>query len=139
MMRQESRGKRIGSIVALAALPLIAVTAYAVTSFASVERPLQRIANEAALASVNALAASHDPSEEGRTAISTAAARRAVGERSAQVRAVTPSRAELKVSIELIDPATRASAVATARYLPPSEGRAEQHAAAVDASGTRRN
>ena len=130
-MRRFHRKWLLAPLALLLALPLTAVTIYAGMSRASSHPPLQQIANEAAIAGVHALAASNHQTAEGRAAVSTAAARRVIGDRAATLRTVTPSPDELKVSVELIDPATRAEATATARYAPPSMGLAEQRAAAV--------
>ncbi|WP_322516753.1 hypothetical protein SR870_03980 [Rhodopseudomonas palustris] len=123
-------------LAVLLALPLAAITIYAGTTRATGHPPLQQIADEAAIAGVHALAASNHQTPAGRAAVSTAAARRVIGDRSATIRAVTPSPDELKVAVELVDPATRAEATATARYVPPSMGLAPQQAASVSNSAT---
>lgn len=131
MARMKSHVRQIGPLLALLALPLAAVTIYAGTTRANGDPALQRIADEAAIAGVHALASSDHRTEAGRLAASTVAARRVIGDRRAMIRTVTPSHDQLTVAVELIDPATNAQATATARYVAPSIGLAPQKAAAV--------
>ncbi|WP_147407845.1 hypothetical protein [Rhodopseudomonas palustris] len=131
MLRRESRGERLGSLIALAMLPLAAIATYAMTTRANGHTHLQQIADEAAIAGVHALAASDHATAAGRQAATSVAARRAIGDRSATIRSVTPSADRMSVSIEIVDPATKAEATATARYLPPGVRPAGQQAAAI--------
>ncbi|MGP9812643.1 hypothetical protein ACTZWT_14120 [Rhodopseudomonas sp. NSM] len=131
MARIKSDVRRVGPLLALLALPLAAVTIYGGTTRANGDPPLQQIADEAAIAGVHALASSDHQTAAGRAAASSVAARRVIGDRPAKILAVTPADEELKVSIDLLDPATNAQATATARYVPPSTGLAPQKAAAV--------
>ncbi|MFC0242536.1 hypothetical protein [Rhodopseudomonas telluris] len=129
MLRRESRGERLGSLIALSALPIVAIAIYAATAPARGHQSLQQIADEAALAGVLATSAHKTAAE--RDAATSVAVSRAVGDRQATIRAITPSADGLTVSVELIDPATRSEVTATARYVPPGAPRAEQKAAAI--------
>uniref|UniRef100_E6VPE3 Uncharacterized protein n=1 Tax=Rhodopseudomonas palustris (strain DX-1) TaxID=652103 RepID=E6VPE3_RHOPX len=118
----------------LACLLAIAVglsAVYAIPLIHPADPPLQRLADEAALQGVTALAASAAVSQERSTAVSTAAARRVLGDRELTVQASKPSADELEVSVEVTDPATRQRVRSSARYLPPSSGRIDQQSAAI--------
>ncbi|NEW90777.1 hypothetical protein [Rhodopseudomonas sp. BR0M22] len=93
--------------------------------------PLQRLADEAALAGVNALAASAPLTSQRRSAVSTAAAQRVLGHRPAVVRPGPVSDQSMEVSVEVTDPASQQSARSTARYVPPSFGRHDQQSASI--------
>lgn len=131
MLRRESRAERLGSLTALLILPVVAIATYAFATRANGHPHLQQIADEAAIAGVHALAASDHSTDAGRLATTTVAARRAIGDRAATIRAITPSADKLTVVVELIDPATNAEASATARYVPPGVSPAGRQSAAI--------
>jgi predicted outer membrane protein len=131
MLRIGSNRRMAAPLAMLLAVPFGLGALYAVPMLARTDPPLQRLADEAALAGVNALAASQPLTAPRRAAVSTAAAERMLGDRKATIRAVTPAADKLEVSVELTDPATQASATATARYVPPSAGRNDQESASV--------
>lgn len=126
-----SRLRLTGPLALLLAAPVGFGAVYAVPLLGHTDRPLQRLADEAALAGVRALAASAPLTEQRRTAVSTAAAQRVLGDRPAAVKASAPSADTLEVSVEVTDQTTRQRASATARYVPPSAGRIDQQSAAI--------
>jgi len=131
MVRIGSSRRLAAPLAMLLSVPVGVAAVYAVPMLTRAQPPLQRLADEAALAGVNALAASQALTAPRRTAVSTAAAQRMIDHRGATLGAVTPSPDKLEVSVELTDPATRATASSTARYVPPSAGRVDQQSASV--------
>ena len=131
MRPHRSRRRLTAPLALLLAAPVGFGAVYAVPLLHRTDPPLQRLADEAALAGVNALAAAAPLTAQRRDAVSAAAAQRVLGHRPASVRASQASTDTLEVSVEVTDPASQQRAQATARYLPPSFGRRDQESASV--------
>lgn len=126
-----SRMRIATPLAVLLAIPVGLGAVYAVPLIHPADPPLQRLADQAALQGVTALAASAAISHERSTAVSTAAARRVLGDRDAMVQASRLSADELEVSVEVVDPATQQRVRSSARYVPPSTGRIDQQSASI--------
>ena len=116
------RRYRVG-VIALAALLLAGATSYAVahTKAAVSDAKLQEFADNAALAGVNALAATEGQTDAKRYEVAGAAVRKVIASRSEIVPIISPSIDEMKVSVALTTNNTgRGPAfTATARYVQP--------------------
>lgn len=116
------RKYRVG-VIALAALLLAGATSYAVAhqKAAASDAKLQEFADNAALAGVNALAATEGQTDARRYEIASAAVRRVIAPRAEIVPIISPSIDEMKVSVALTTNNTgRGPAfTATARYVQP--------------------
>lgn len=131
-MRPHRSPRRLTAPLALLlAVPVGVAAVFAVPLLHRTDPPLQRLADEAALAGVNALAASAPLTSQRRDAVSTAAATRVLGHRPVSVRTSPASDNAMEVSIEVTDPASQQRARATARYVPPSFGRRDQQSASI--------
>lgn len=128
------RNRLIGMAAVVVAVPLGFAAAYTASNFACSDAPLQRLADEAALAGVNSLAASVGQPEDQRVEASVAAARQVLSARQSAIRLITTSTDGLKLSVVLNDPENHARASATARYIPPSDGYTAQAAAGLPVS-----
>lgn len=126
--------KRLFGVAAVAiAVPLGFAAALAVAHLDSPDAPLQRLADEAALAGVNALAATQGQPEDRRIAASVAAAGKVVSGQPAIIRSIAPSSDGMIVAVVLSGPNNRAMSSAAARYVAPSEGLAAQTSAGLPA------
>ncbi|PZA11698.1 hypothetical protein DNX69_11260 [Rhodopseudomonas palustris] len=131
MRSHRSQRRLTAPLALLLAAPVGLGAVFAVPLLHRTDPPLQRLADEAALASVNALAAAAPLTAQRRDAVSAAAAKRVLGHRPASVRASQVSADTMEVSVEVTDPTSQQRAQATARYLPPSLGRHDQKSASV--------
>jgi hypothetical protein len=123
------------SVIAMAALLLAGATSYAVAQqrTAGADARLQELADNAALAGVNALAATEGQTDASRIEAANAAIKKAIASRAELVPIVSPSLDEMKMSVALTTSNTgRGAAVtATARYVHP--GSAVSTATAAEA------
>lgn len=119
--------------VGLAALGLAVGAMVLAAMLAQPNAPLQRIADDAAAAGVNALAESAGQPGEQRIRDSVAAAQGALAGRPGTLRSLSGSAEALTLSVMLVD-AHGAEATAQAIYQMPSEGVAAQNSAALPSS-----
>jgi hypothetical protein len=119
-MRQ--RRHRIG-VIAMAAMLLAGATSFAIAQqrTAAADAKLQALADDAALAGVNALAATEGQTDAKRLEAANAAVRKVIAARGEIVPIVSPSIEEMKMSVALTTNTTgRGPALtATARYVQP--------------------
>uniref|UniRef100_Q07M96 Uncharacterized protein n=1 Tax=Rhodopseudomonas palustris (strain BisA53) TaxID=316055 RepID=Q07M96_RHOP5 len=126
--------KRFVGGIAMAALTLAIGTALVAVNWSRPQARLQQIANDAALAGVNALVESVGQPGAERIRTSVAAAQAALADRSGALRSLSGSAEELTLSVVLVDPRAGAQAAARAIYQPPSDGVAAQDSAALRTS-----
>jgi hypothetical protein len=111
------------SVIAMAAMLLAGATSFAVAQqkAAAADAKLQALADEAALAGVNALAATEGQSDAKRIEAANAAVRKALASRSNIAPITSPSIDEMTVSVALPTSSSgRGPAfTATARYVQP--------------------
>lgn len=116
------RKYRAGAI-AVAALLIAGATSYAVAQQQSAvaDARLQELADDAALAGVNALAATEGQTDAKRLEAANAAVRKAIASRSEIVPIIAPSIDDMQVSVALTTSNTGKGLAftATARYVPP--------------------
>ena len=116
------RKYRVG-VIALAALLLAGATSYAVAQqkTATADAKLQELADNAALAGVNVLAATEGQTDATRFEAASAAVRKVIAARTEIVPIMSPSIDEMKMSVALTTNNTgRGPAfTATARYVQP--------------------
>jgi hypothetical protein len=128
------------SIIVLAALLLAGAASYATAQqkTAAADAKLQELADMAALAGVNALAAAEDRTDAKRLEAVNAAVRKVIASRAEIVPIVSPSIDELKVSVALTTSNTGKGPAftATARYVRP--GLAMSPGQAADAFAKKR-
>jgi hypothetical protein len=105
------------------ALPFVTAACFALSIRAGANTPLQDVADDAALAGVNSLAANADQPAGVRSAEAIAAARTVIASRSGIVQRLQPSIEGLTMSVvmEDADKGTRVSA--TAKYIPAKDSR----------------
>jgi hypothetical protein len=119
-MRQ--RRHRIG-VIAMAAMLLAGATSFAIAQqrTAAADAKLQALADDAALAGVNALAATEGQTDTKRLEAANAAVRKVIAARGEIVPIVSPSIEEMKMSVALTTNTTgRGPALtAPARYVQP--------------------
>jgi hypothetical protein len=89
---------------------------------------LQEIADNAALAGVNALAASTGQPADARSAAAVAAAQTAVAGQSGTIRTLQPSIDGLTMSVVVEDADKGTQVSATARYIPAKDSRPARQA-----------
>lgn len=107
----------------------VAITAsYAASVHARTSTHLQEIADNAALAGVNALAASADQPAETRSAAAIAAAQTAAAGQSGTIRTLQPSVDGLTMSVVVEDADKGTQVSATARYIPAKDSRPARQA-----------
>jgi hypothetical protein len=131
-MTRMSLGKYRVAVITMAALLLAGATSYAVAQqkAAAADARLQELADDAALAGVNALAATEGQSDAKRIDAANDAVRKAIASRAEIVPIISPSIDEMKVSVALTTSNTGRGPgfSATARYVQPgsalSPGRA---------------
>ena len=116
------RKYRVG-VIALAALLLAGATSYAVAQqkAAAFDAKLQELADHAALAGVNALAATDGQTDAKRLEAASAAVRKVIASRTEIVPIISPSIDEMKMSVALTTSNTGKGPAftATARYVQP--------------------
>lgn len=116
------RRHRVG-VIAMAAMLLAGATSFAIAQqrTAAADAKLQALADEAALAGVNALAASEGQTDAKRYELAGAAVRKVIASRNEVVPIVSPSIDEMTMSVALSTNTTgRGPALtATARYVQP--------------------
>jgi hypothetical protein len=127
-MVRATLGKRYFAVILVLGLPLALSAGYAASMDAKANMRLQEVADNAALAGVNSLATNSDEPAEARSAAAIAAARSAIAEKSGLPRILSPSvdGLTMSVTVEDADKAKRASA--TARYVPPKDGKPAREA-----------
>jgi hypothetical protein len=122
MSRTSLRKYRV-SVIALTALLLAGAMSYAVAQqkAAAFDSRLQELADHAALAGVNALAATEGQTDAKRIEAANAAVRKAIASRTEIVPIISPSIEEMKVSVALTTSNTGKGPAftATARYVQP--------------------
>lgn len=140
MTRTSLRKYRM-SLIAMAVVMCAGATSYAVAQQRAVaaDARLQELADHAALAGVNALAATEGESDASRLAAADAAVRKVIASRAEIVPIISPSIEELKMSVALTTSATgRGPALtATARYVPPGSSMSPEQTADSLAKRTR--
>lgn len=133
------RKYRVG-VIALAALLLAGATSYVVTQqkTAASDAKLQELADNAALAGVNALATTEGQTDAKRLEAANTAVRKAIASRAELVPIISPSIDEMKMSVALTTSNTGRGAAftATARYVQP--GSAVSPGQTADAFAKRR-
>jgi len=118
-------------------LTLVLVASFALTSAYTVQnlsKPdvrLRELADHAALAGVNSLAATVNMPEALRVEASVAAARSVMAARPGVISRISPSVDQLTMSVVLDDSAKGSRASSTAHYIPPSDGFSSERAADV--------
>jgi hypothetical protein len=121
------------AVVAMATLLLAGTTTYAVTmqKTSRADARMQELADNAALAGVNALAATEGESDAKRFEVASAAVRKVVALRSEIVPIISPSIDDMRMSVALTTSTTgRGPAVtATARYVQPGTALSPKEAA----------
>jgi hypothetical protein len=131
--------KRLFGVAAVAiAVPLGFALALGTATLSRPDAPLQRLADEAALAGVNALAASQGQPDHSRVSASIEAASKVVSGQPAIIRSITPSGDAMTVAVVLADPDNRAVSSAAARYIAPSDGFAAQTSAELSPTAASR-
>lgn len=127
-------------VIAMAALLLAGATSYAVAQqkAAAADAKLQELADNAALAGVNALAASEGQIDARRFEVASAAVRQVIASHAGIVPIISPSIDEMRMSVALTTSNTgRGPAfTATARYVQP--GSAMSPGQAADALARKR-
>jgi hypothetical protein len=121
------------SVIALATLLLAGATTYAVAQqkAANADARMQELADHAALAGVNALAASEGQADAKRYEVASVAVRKVIASRAEIVPIISPSIDEMKMSVALTTSNTgKGPAVtATARYVQPGSAMSPAKAA----------
>lgn len=135
------RKYRVG-IVAMATLLLAGAASYAMTqrSSASAEAQLQELADNAALAGVNALAATEGQAEATRFEAASTAVRKVIASRSEVVPIISPSLDDMTMSVALTttnNTGTGPAFTATARYVAPGSAVSPGPSADIFARRTR--
>ena len=130
---RKSLRKYRASVIAMAALLLAGATSYAVVQqkAAAADARLQELADNAALAGVNALAATEGQSDATRFEVASVAVKKVVAARAEIVPIIAPSIDDMKMSVALTTSNTgRGHAItATARYVQPGSAMAPAMAA----------
>ena len=126
------RRYRWGILAVLMTAPAGLASAYTASIIATPDARLQQIADDAALAGVNALAASVGLPEQSRIDAAVAATRAEAARAGRDLRGATASPEQLTFSVTVSDQGRRGEATATARYVAPSEGSSAQTSAALD-------
>lgn len=121
--------RHLALILALSAFAL--TSAHAVSAHSRATAQLQELADNAALAGVNALAGSADQPQDARLATAIAAAKNVMTARPGMNPTMSSSIDRLTMSVVLDDIAKGTHVTATAHYIPPSDGRSSQQAANV--------
>jgi hypothetical protein len=122
---------------ALIAAPIVVGAAfYAAINSTAPESDLQQVADDAALAGVNALAASIGQPPQKRIDAAVAAASAAVAQSGHEVRKVEASPEQMTSSVTLAEP-DGSDVTSTARYIAPSDGSSAQASAGLGADLTR--
>jgi hypothetical protein len=111
------------ALMATMALPFAAAAGFALSIHAGANTRLQDIADDAALAGINSLAANIDRPADVSSAEAIAAARTVIASRPAIVQRLQPSVDGLTMSVVVEDAGNRMQASATARYVPAKDGR----------------
>jgi hypothetical protein len=140
IMTGTSLRKYRASVIAMAALLLAGATSYAVAQqkTANADARLQELADDAALAGVNALAATEGQTDAKRFEAANAAVKKVIASRAEIVPIISPSIDDMKVSVALTTSHTGKGAAftATARYVQP--GSAVSPGQAADAFARKR-
>lgn len=119
------------ALVAALAIPFTAAACYAASVHAGTTTHLQDVADNAALAGVNSLAASTGQSADARSAAAIAAAQTVVAEQQGVVRTLLPSVDGLTMSVVMEDPAGGKRVTATAQYIPAKDGQPARQASSL--------
>jgi hypothetical protein len=112
-------------------VPLGLSSAYAVSNHGKSNAALQALADDAALAGINSLAANVGLPDEKRIEASVAAAKKVISAAPDALHAISTSVDRLALSVVLDDPQSGTRVSSTARYIPPSDGISSQQAATV--------
>jgi hypothetical protein len=123
MMADTFFRRRNLALMAAMALPLAGVTGFALSIHAGANTHLQEIADDAALAGVNSLAANIDRPADVSSAEAITAARTVIASQPALIQRIQPSVDGLTMSVVVEDAGNRMQASATARYVPAKDGR----------------
>jgi hypothetical protein len=115
------RKQHWAGLAALLVIPLGIASSVAVLNLPKPDSALQQLADDAALASVDALAETRGQPDPQRIQSSIAAATAVVAKSQNRVGSVSTSPDRLTSTVVVIDPATRAAVSAVARYQPPTE------------------
>jgi hypothetical protein len=99
------------------------ISAYGLSDHINSGARLQSLADEAALAGLNSLVASPGLPDEKRIELSIAAAKNVMSATPDTIEAISPSVERFALSVVLNDLRSGKRVVATAHYIPPSEGR----------------
>ncbi|MBS0529085.1 MAG: hypothetical protein JSS22_06810 [Proteobacteria bacterium] len=128
-MARASLSKRHLALIAALAVPFTVSACYAVAVHAGTNTQLQEVADNAALAGVNSLAASAEQPAGARSAAAIAAAKTVIAANSGIVRSLQPSVDGLTMSVTMedMDKGTQVSAIA--RYIPAKDGQTPRQAA----------
>lgn len=127
-MRPRSFGNRAFAMAAGLTLSVGLISAYGMSGQTNSAARLQLLADEAALAGVNSLAASPGLPDGKRIELSIAAARNVMSATPAAIEAISPSVDRVALSVVLNDLRSGKRVVATAHYIPPSDGRTSRQA-----------
>jgi len=117
------------ALVTALAVPFAVSACYAVSVHANPNTRLQEVADNAALAGVNSLAASADRPADARSAAAIAAARTVIAAQSGMTGKLQPSVDGLTMSVIMEDTDNGARVSATARYIPAKDGQPARQAA----------
>jgi hypothetical protein len=115
--------KRSFAKMAAMTLPFVTAACLALSIRAGASTPLQDIADDAALAGVNSLAANADQPADVRSAKAIAAARTIIASRSGIVQRLQPSIDGLTMSVVMEDAGKGTRVSAIAKYIPAKDGR----------------
>jgi hypothetical protein len=115
--------KRACVVMATAALPVVASTVFALSVHSRTSARLQDIADDAALAGVNLLAANVDQARDITSREAIAAAKAVIASQPGIVQKLQPSVEGLTMSVVVEDTGKDIRASATARYVPAKDGR----------------
>jgi hypothetical protein len=110
-------------LLAALALPFAAGACFALSVHAGTSTRLQDIADDAALAGVNSLAANIDQPADVSSAEAIAAARAVIASQPRVIQRLHPSVDALTMSVVVEDADKGMQASATARYVPAKDGR----------------
>ncbi len=123
MMARTFFSRRSFAVMAATALPFVTAAGFVMSIHAGTNTRLQDIADDAALAGVNSLAANIDQPAEMRLAEAMAAAGTVLATQPGIVQRLSPSVEGLSMSVAVEDSSKGMRASATARYVPAKDRR----------------
>jgi hypothetical protein len=112
--------RRLALILALTT-PLALTSAHAVSTYSRTNAQFQELADTAALAGVNSLAASTDQPEDARIAAAIAAASNSIARKSGVIHALSPSIDHMTMSVTIDHPVKGTRTSSTAHYVSPGD------------------